>query len=83
MRSKRARYSPWDGSQRGFELDSFDVMEQLTDELLYHGDLNSALRRMLQQGFEDRNGERIDCLFACGRRAYFDSGIGRYRHHAD
>jgi uncharacterized protein with von Willebrand factor type A (vWA) domain len=60
MRSKRARYSPWDGSQRGFELDSFDVMEQLTDELLYHGDLNSALRRMLQQGFEDRNGERIE-----------------------
>lgn len=62
MAAKRFRYSPWDGSQRGFELDSFDVMEQLTDELLYHGDLNSALRRMLQQGFEDRNGERIEGL---------------------
>jgi uncharacterized protein with von Willebrand factor type A (vWA) domain len=35
-------------------------MEQLTDDLLYHGDLNSALRRMMQQGFEDRNGERIE-----------------------
>ena len=34
-------------------------MEQLTDDLLYHGDLNSALRRMMQQGFEDRNGEHI------------------------
>jgi uncharacterized protein with von Willebrand factor type A (vWA) domain len=58
----RFRYSPWDGTQRGFELDALDVMEQLTDDLLYHGDLNAALRRMLQQGFEDRNGERIQGL---------------------
>lgn len=56
----RFRYSPWDGTQRGFDVDAFDVMEQLTDDLLYHGDLNSALRRMMQQGFEDRNGERIE-----------------------
>lgn len=56
----RFRYSPWDGTQRGFEVDALDVMEQLTDDLLYHGDLNSALRRMMQQGFEDRNGERIE-----------------------
>ena len=59
MARPRFRYSPWDGSQRGFELDALDVMEQLTDDLLYHGDLNSAMRRMMQQGFEDRNGERV------------------------
>jgi len=59
MTRTRFRYSPWDGTQRGFEVDAFDVMEQLTDDLLYHGDLNSAMRRMMQQGFEDRNGERI------------------------
>ncbi len=59
MARPRFRYSPWDGSQRGFEVDALDVMEQLTDDLLYHGDLNSALRRKMQQGFEDRNGERI------------------------
>src|SRR5690606_23993803 len=58
----RFRYSPWDGTQKGFELDALDVMEQLTDDLLYHGDLNAALRRMMQQGFEDRNGERIEGL---------------------
>ena len=46
----------------GYELDALDVMEQLTDDLLYHGDLNSALRRMMQQGFEDRNGEQIQGL---------------------
>ena len=62
MARPRFRYSPWDGTQSGFELDALDVMEQLTDDLLYHGDLNSALRRMMQQGFEDRNGERMQGL---------------------
>jgi len=62
MPRPRFRYSPWDGTQVGYELDALDVMEQLTDDLLYHGDLNSALRRMMQQGFEDRNGEQIQGL---------------------
>src|SRR4051794_15158674 len=62
MGATHFRYSPWDGTQRGFELDASDVMEQLTDDLLYHGDLNAALRRMLQEGFLDRNGERIQGL---------------------
>jgi uncharacterized protein with von Willebrand factor type A (vWA) domain len=62
MARPRFRYSPWDGTQVGFELDALDVMEELTDDLLYHGDLSSALRRMMQQGFEDRNGERIQGL---------------------
>jgi uncharacterized protein with von Willebrand factor type A (vWA) domain len=62
MPRPRFRYSPWDGTQVGYELDALDVMEQLTDDLLYHGDLNSALRRMMQQGFEDRNGERLQGL---------------------
>ena len=59
MTRPRFRYSPWDGTQSGFELDALDVMEQLTDDLLYHGDLSSAMRRMIQDGFEDRNGERM------------------------
>src|ERR1700759_5835978 len=62
MAAPRFRYSAWDGTQRGFDLDAFDLLERLTDDLLYHGDLNAALRRMLQQGFEDRNGERIEGL---------------------
>ncbi len=62
MARPRFRYSPWDGTQRGFELDALDVMGELTDDLLYHGDVNAALRRMLQSGFEDRNGERIQGL---------------------
>ena len=62
MAARRFRYSPWDGTQRGFEVDASDIMEQLTDDLLYHGDLNAAMRRMLQDGFNDRNGERIQGL---------------------
>ena len=33
--------------------------EEMTDDLLYHGDVNAALRRMMQQGLRDRNGERL------------------------
>lgn len=62
MVGQRFRYSRWDGTQKGFELDAFDVMSELTDDLLYHGDPNSALRRLMQEGFEDRNGERIQGL---------------------
>ena len=43
-------YSRWDGSQVGFELDADDIFEEITDDLLYHGDLNAALRRMMQSG---------------------------------
>ena len=56
---RRARYSKWDGTQTGFELDADDLLAELTDDLLYHGDLNAALRRLLQQGFRDRNDERV------------------------
>ncbi|NLA34345.1 MAG: hypothetical protein GX868_01510 [Actinobacteria bacterium] len=59
MTARRFRYSPWDGTQKGFDLDAFDVMEQLTDDLLYHGDVNAGLRRLLQDGFADRNGEQV------------------------
>jgi uncharacterized protein with von Willebrand factor type A (vWA) domain len=58
----RVVYSRWDGSQKGFEIGADDLLGELTDDLLYHGDVNAALRRMLQSGFEDRNGERIQGL---------------------
>jgi len=52
-------YSRWDGTQVGFELDAETVLEEITDDLLYHGDLHAALRRLMQQGFQDRNGEQV------------------------
>ncbi len=62
MVGQRFRYSRWDGSQKGFELDAFDVMAELADDLMYHGDPMAALRRLMQDGFEDRNGERVEGL---------------------
>ncbi|HUR23323.1 MAG TPA: hypothetical protein VMZ73_05565, partial [Acidimicrobiales bacterium] len=55
----RFRYSRWDGTQTGFDLNAEDVLGQATDDLVYHGDVNAALRRMLQEGMRDRMGERI------------------------
>ena len=52
-------YSRWDGTQVGFEMDAEDILSEITDDLLYHGDLNAALRRMLQSGFRDHNQERV------------------------
>jgi uncharacterized protein with von Willebrand factor type A (vWA) domain len=58
----RFTYSRWDGTQRGFELDADSLFDELTDDLLYHGDVNSALRRMMQEGMRDRNGDRLQGL---------------------
>ncbi|HTL85326.1 MAG TPA: VWA domain-containing protein [Acidimicrobiia bacterium] len=59
MSSSRFRYSRWDGTQVGFDLDADALLEEMTDDLLYHGDLNAALRRMMQQGFTDRQGRDV------------------------
>ena len=58
----RFTYSRWDGTQRGFDLDADLLFDQLTDELLYHGDVNAALRRMMQDGMHDADGNRLDGL---------------------
>src|SRR3954454_1484866 len=53
------RYSRWDGTQAGFDIDADSVFGEITDDLLYHGDLNAALRRLMQSGFRDRQGDRV------------------------
>src|SRR5947207_1413087 len=58
-RWQAARQMRADGTQVGFELDADSVLAEITDVLLYHGHLNAALRRMLQSGFRDQNGERL------------------------
>ena len=54
----RFQYSAWDGTQQGFSYDADTLFKELTDDLMYHGDLNAALRRLMQQGFEDADGNR-------------------------
>jgi uncharacterized protein with von Willebrand factor type A (vWA) domain len=55
----RFSYSRWDGTQVGFDIDADAVLAEITDDLIHHGDVNAALRRMLQSGFEDREGNRV------------------------
>ncbi len=59
--SRRYAYSRWDGSQTGFDVNAFDLFAELSDELIHHGDPNSALRNLLQQGF-DVNDQHIQGL---------------------
>ena len=58
----RFNYSRWDGLQKGFDLDADHLMQEMTDDLLYHGDMHAALRRLMQEGMNDRNGERVQGL---------------------
>ncbi len=56
---RRSTYSRWDGTQVGLEYGADDAFRDLTDEVLYHGDLNQALQRLAQRGFRDRNGRHV------------------------
>ncbi|MFA5775314.1 MAG: hypothetical protein WC864_08050 [Ilumatobacteraceae bacterium] len=58
----RFTYSRWDGTQKGFELDADGLLDSLTDDLLYHGDVSAALRRLMQEGIRDLNGDRLKGL---------------------
>ncbi len=65
-RRRRARrlpvhfsYSRWDGTQSGFDFDADHLFGELADDLMYHGDVDSALRRLMHGGFSDRNGRAM------------------------
>lgn len=56
------RYSRWDGTQAVPDLTADALLEEVSDDLLYHGDLNAALRRLMQQGVTGPDGERLQGL---------------------
>jgi uncharacterized protein with von Willebrand factor type A (vWA) domain len=58
----RFTYSRWDGTQKGFDVDADSLFEQINDDLIYHGDVNAAMRRLMNQGFRDRNGDQVKGL---------------------
>ncbi|MCK4176192.1 vWA domain-containing protein [Aciditerrimonas ferrireducens] len=57
--SRRWAYRRWDGSQRSPLEEADELFASLADELLYHGDPQTALRRRLLEGFEGADGERV------------------------
>jgi uncharacterized protein with von Willebrand factor type A (vWA) domain len=60
--ASRFTYSRWDGTQRGFEIDADSLLDELADELTYHGDINTAMRKMMQNGMRDLDGNQMPGL---------------------
>jgi len=56
------RYSEWDGSQEIGPLDPDDILASITDDLMNFGDLQHALRNLLQRGMRDPLGQRLQGL---------------------
>ena len=56
------RYSQWDGSQRIFELDADQLMDLLSEDILNQGDVMQALRDLMRQGIQDRDGRQMPGL---------------------
>ena len=56
------KYSRWDGSQQSLGPDEDALFESMADDLFAHGDLDRALRSLLQRGFDGEDGERIEGL---------------------
>jgi uncharacterized protein with von Willebrand factor type A (vWA) domain len=56
------RYSRWDGTQDIPSLDPDDILAGLTDDLMNFGDLQHALRNLLQRGMRNPMGQRMQGL---------------------
>ena len=56
------RYSQWDGTQEIFGLDAEALMDRLSEELLKQGDVMRALRELLRQGYQNRDGQQMKGL---------------------
>src|SRR5688572_4963369 len=58
----RYRYTEWDGTQEIPPLDPDDILNALTDDLMNFGDLQHALRNLLQRGMRNPAGDRTQGL---------------------
>ncbi|MGE3961664.1 MAG: VWA domain-containing protein [Dehalococcoidia bacterium] len=58
----RYRYSEWDGTQSLPSLDADDILEALSDDLMNFGDLQHALRNLMQRGMRSPQGDRMQGL---------------------
>ncbi|MDA8333361.1 MAG: VWA domain-containing protein [Candidatus Dormibacteraeota bacterium] len=56
------RYSRWDGSQQEVLPDADEVFSRLAEDVFHGWDLDSALHRLLSQGFKDSHGRRLPGL---------------------
>ena len=58
----RYRYSMWDGTQEVPALDPDQILDNITDDLMNFGDLQHALRNLMQRGMRNPMGQRMQGL---------------------
>ncbi len=58
----RYRYSMWDGTQDVPALEANDILDNLTDDLMNFGDLQHALKNLMQRGMRSPDGDRMQGL---------------------
>ena len=58
----RFRYSEWDGTQEIGPLDPDELLASITDDMMNFGDLQHALRNLLQRGLRNPLGQRMQGL---------------------
>ncbi len=58
FRENRFGYSQWDGTQRIEGLDADDILKALSDDYMENGDLQQALKRLMQNGIRSEDGRR-------------------------
>ncbi|GHO64700.1 hypothetical protein KSC_035920 [Ktedonobacter sp. SOSP1-52] len=54
----RYGYTRWDGSQRIDGLDADDILKALSDDYMENGNLQQALRRLMQDGVRNEDGRQ-------------------------
>ena len=59
---QRYRYSMWDGTQDVPEFTADDILDNLTDDLMNFGDVEHALRNMMQRGMRNPMGDQTQGL---------------------
>ncbi len=73
------RYRRWDGTQEWSDLDSGEIMDALSEELLAHGDLNRALQNLLRRGMPTSMGRLPGLQDLLQRlRQQREQALGRY-----
>ena len=58
FQKNRYGYSRWDGTQRIEGLDADDILNALADDYVEDGNLQQALRRLMQEGVRSEDGRR-------------------------
>ncbi|MFQ5933947.1 MAG: VWA domain-containing protein [Dehalococcoidia bacterium] len=62
------KYSRWDGTQQPFQIAAEELLDELSKDLLTYGDLQTALRRLMERGVQTKQGMRLAGLRDLMRR---------------